>query len=107
MRYDARSSPRTRRLRRGDPAMDRAPRSSRRRFTLAAAAVALFPALARAQTAPTTTVQGCTIGFVNGLLQIDPTCPLVTPAIPALGDTPVTVTAPSSLTTAVEAAQTT
>jgi hypothetical protein len=86
--------------------MDRAPRSSRRRFTLAAAAAALFPALARAQTLPTTTtVQGCEIGFVNGLLQISPDCPLVTPAIPALGDTPVTVSPPSSLTTAVDAAQ--
>jgi len=35
---------------------------------------------ARAQTTADT---GCTLGFLNGLLQFDPDCPLLTP--PALG----------------------
>ena len=49
----------------------------RRTFTLAVVAVAgSFPALARAQS---TTVSGCAVGIVNGLLQFSADCPLLSP----------------------------
>lgn len=49
----------------------------RRRFILVATGTSLaaVPALARAQTS----VGGCTVGFVNGILQFSPDCALLTP----------------------------
>jgi hypothetical protein len=55
---------------------------NRRRFVLLAGVTVAAPAaVARAQTAPVpmSTPGGCTVGFVNGLLQIAPDCPLLTP----------------------------
>lgn len=54
---------------------------NRRRFIALGAAAAVAPAVAYAQT--TTTTAECTIGFVNGLLQYAPNCPLLTP--PGMG----------------------
>lgn len=53
----------------------------RRVFVLAVVATAgSLPALVRAQS---TTVNGCAVGIVNGLVQFSPDCPLLSP--PGLG----------------------
>ena len=80
-----------------DARMGSSPRLTRRRlFTAAAAVAALRFQSARAQT---TTDSGCTIGFVNGLLQYSPDCPLLTP--PGLG---MAVAPPSHLIALAQAA---
>lgn len=81
----------------------------RRRLLLSAAAAALAPVMTRAQT---TGPAGCAIGFVNGLLQIDPECPLLTipgtgmaiapPSHLALGTTDETTTATTATTTVTD-----
>ncbi len=61
--------------------MGSSPRLTRRRlFTAAAAVAALRFQPVRAQPLADTS---CTIGFLNGLLQFDPDCPLL--SLPALG----------------------
>jgi hypothetical protein len=79
-----------------DARMGSSPRLTRRSIltaTAAAAALRLKPA--RAQTISDT---GCSIGFLNGLLQFDPDCAAVTP--PALG---AEVAPPSHLVSLAEA----
>ena len=57
--------------------MSRSPLLTRRRLLTAAAGVAALRILpARAQT---TADPACSMGFVNGLLQYSPDCPLLTP----------------------------
>jgi hypothetical protein len=80
-----------------DARMGSSPRLTRRRlFTAAAAVAALRFQPARAQTLAD---PSCSIGFLNGLLQFDPDCPLVTP--PALG---AEVAPPSHLVSLARAA---
>jgi len=75
--------------------MDLSVRSSRRGLiALAAALVALPGGSVRAQT---TTVQGCSVSFINGLLRISASCPLMTPAGANMGGTPLAVAPPSHL----------
>ena len=77
--------------------MSRSPYLTRRRLFTAAAAIAALRILpARAQT---TADPGCSIGFVNGLLQFSPDCPLLAP--PALG---AEVAPPSHLVSLAQAA---
>jgi hypothetical protein len=71
---------------------------NRRRFVLASLATLAVPQVARAQT----TASGCTVGFVNGILQFDPNCSTLT--IPGL---PFTVAPPSNLVPAASSTSTT
>jgi hypothetical protein len=76
----------------------------RRRFALAALALAGAPVVARAQA----TTTECAVGFVNGILQFDPACPTLTmPGMP-FGVAPPShlVGAPIDETAATTAAQT-
>jgi hypothetical protein len=79
------------------PRLSGSPHLTRRRLLAAALVVAALKIQpARAQTTADT---GCTIGFLNGLLQFSPDCSLLSP--PALG---MEVAPPSHLVTLAQAA---